>query len=81
MRSDIKKKKNVKSPEIQCENLLYRLNELRILQRPLCCYWSVSCIVLQSDHTFCFYFCLLYSLIESYLLKQSCTYYSVGENC
>ena len=53
----LKKKKNVKSPEIQYENSLYRLNELRILQRPLCCYWSVSYIVLQSDHTFCFYFC------------------------
>ena len=30
-----KKKKNVKSPEIQYENLLYRLNELRIC-RGLC---------------------------------------------
>ena len=31
----LKKKKNVKSPEIQYENLLYRLNELRIC-RGLC---------------------------------------------
>ena len=64
-------KKLIKT-RIQYENSLYRSKEICILQRSFFgSSWSLSCIVLPSDHT----------LFSAYLLKQSSTYYSVCENC
>ena len=46
----VRKKKERKKER----NSLCRLKELCIKQRPSVCYWSLSCIVLQSDDTIFF---------------------------
>ena len=47
----VRKKKKERKKE---RNSLCRLKQLCIKQRPSFCYWSLSCIVLQSDDTIFF---------------------------